>query len=293
MNKFIISIGDMFKKNNDIEFILYKSNNNNEYMGIISREIIKIKDQEIKELKENNRSLGNVIIELKSEINQLKEEINGLKKSLSEIKEKQLKEETEKKEDINLLDKNSNDLKLLCVFAFDTLISHFTKKSIKNRFPISLKNRKFPLFVNWLAGKERKVKGSLGTFKSDNLENNLREYSIDAAKGTRFSPITIKDITELYCQINLMFNFELVKDCYDWEIGKHGIKVKFDDYQWTFLPQVIMEHFCDKKAALEDIIKNAGYKGNLKDVEKKMNVIRFQSTLIEMSYEEYLKYNQL
>ena len=31
----------------------------------------------------------------------------------------------------------------------------------------------------------------------------------------------------------------------------------------------------------------------LKDVEKKMNVIRFQSTLIEMSYEEYLKYNQL
>ena len=90
--KFIISIGDMFKKNNDIEFTLNKSNNNSEYMGIISREIIIIKDKEISDLKENNRSLNDIIKELKGEIKQLKDEIKELKQNFSELKEKQLEE---------------------------------------------------------------------------------------------------------------------------------------------------------------------------------------------------------
>ena len=91
--------------------------------------------------------------ELKNEIKELKEEVKELKNN---IKEKQSKKECEKtdtklsnknfyenleesnkgilsdikQEDSTLLleDQNSHDLKMLCVFAFDVLISSITKK---------------------------------------------------------------------------------------------------------------------------------------------------------------------
>ena len=61
--KLIINIRDMFKKNKDIEFILYKYYNN-EYFGIICKEIIKIKNKEIKVLKYSNQNMNQEINEL-------------------------------------------------------------------------------------------------------------------------------------------------------------------------------------------------------------------------------------
>ncbi len=87
-----------------------------------------------------------------------------------------------------------------------------------------------------------------------------------------------------------MYNFENAKDCYDWEIGKHGISVKFGSYGWTFLPQVMIENNYCKTETLENLIKCAGYSGELKDVEKKMKTIKFQSILLTMNYYEYQNY---
>ena len=350
--KLIFSIGDMFKKNNDIELILYKSNENNDFLRILSKEIIKIKNEEIKELKENNetmeqaikdlknenkslikemaklnkneKKLYNVIVKceennvnlhetiksLKKEIKQLKEEMKRLNIHSSEIEKKsedkgkndieikkpELNEITQNesiKEKIDstlILDNpNSKDLKYLTVFAFDTLISHLRKKLIKNRFPESLKSKRFPLFVTW---KNRSnLRGCIGNFSAENLEKNLKYYSLESAlKDRRFPPIEEKEIENLYCEINLLTDFETAKDCYDWELGKHGIKIKFDKYCYTFLPQVPLEHKMNKKEALESLIENAGYNGSLKSVEKKMETIRFQSTLLCMNYDEYKNY---
>ena len=238
--------------------------------------------------------MNQIIKELKNEIKELKEEVKELKNN---IKEKQSKKECEKtdtklsnknfyenleesnkgilsdlkQEDSTLLleDENSHDLKMLCVFAFDVLISSITKNKIKNRFPNSLKNKKFPLFVNWLIGKEKKVRGSVGTFESNNLEENLKKYSIYSVNEDSSHPIKEKEIKDLSCQINLIYNFENAKDSYDWEIGKHGISVKFGSYGWTFLPQVMIENNYCKTETLENLIKCAGYSGELKDVEKK------------------------
>ena len=54
-----------------------------------------------------------------------------------------------------LENEDSPELKLLCVFVFDILISKLTNKKIPTYFPPSLQNQKFPVFVTWSKGKEK------------------------------------------------------------------------------------------------------------------------------------------
>ena len=190
-------------------------------------------------------------------------------------------------------DPNSPDLKLLCVYVFDTLISYLTKEKIPNCFPNSLKNKKFPLFVTWTTGKEKDLRGCIGTFASNDLEKNLKKFALTAAlEDNRFSPITQKEIKNLNCSVSLLVNFEQAKDCYDWEIGKHGIQIKFGYYSATFLPEVPVEHNMDKRTTLEHLIDKTGYYGELEDVEKQIKLTRYQSIKLFMSYEEYLTYKK-
>ena len=194
-------------------------------------------------------------------------------------------------------DPNSPDLKLLCVYSFDTLISELTQKQIPNCFPNSLKDKTFPLFVTWTKGKNKDLRGCIGTFSSDNLEKNLHDFSLVAAlNDRRFSPINANEIPQLNCGVSLLINFEDAKDCYDWEVGKHGIRIFFDEsgrnFSATFLPEVPIEHKMDKNTTLQHLIRKAGYWGELEDVDKKIKLRRYQSIKLFMTYEEYLNFRK-
>ena len=127
-------------------------------------------------------------------------------------------------------DPNSPELKLLCVFVFDVLISKLTKKKIQTDFPEVFKNEKFPVFVTWTTGKNKDLRGCIGTFHSDDLEKNLKNFALSAAfEDSRFPPINEKEIPTLNCGISLLINFEDAKNCYDWEVGKHGIQIFFEE----------------------------------------------------------------
>ena len=193
-------------------------------------------------------------------------------------------------------DQNSPDLKYLCVYAFDTLLSELTQKPMQNCFPNSLKGKKFPLFVTWTTGQNKNLRGCIGTFLPDNLEKNLRNYSLVAAlKDRRFPPINAKEIPNLNVGVSLLINFEDAKDCYDWEVGKHGIQIFFEEngnYSATFLPEVPIEHKMDKITTLQHLIRKAGYYGELEDVEKKIKLRRYQSIKLFMTYEEYLNFRK-
>ena len=194
-------------------------------------------------------------------------------------------------------DPNSPDLKLLCVYAFDTLISKLTNKDIPNCFPDSLKSKSFPLFVTWTNGKNKDLRGCIGTFLSDNLEKNLKNFALVAAlKDSRFPPISEKEIPNLNCGVSLLINFEDAKNCYDWEVGKHGIQIRFEEYgnnfSATFLPEVPIEHKMDKNTTLQHLIRKAGYWGGLEEVDKKIKMRRYQSIKLFMTYEEYLNFKK-
>ena len=186
-------------------------------------------------------------------------------------------------------DVNPEDLQLLCIYAFDTLISALTKQTIPSVFPESLKSKKFPLFVTWTTGPSKNLRGCIGTFKSDNLETKLKEYALTAAfEDSRFHPIKANEIKNLNVGISLLTNFEKAKDCYDWEIGKHGIQIKFlKYYHATFLPEVAVEHKMDKETTLRELIIKSMYNGELEDVIDKIEMTRYQSKKLFMTYNEY------
>ncbi len=196
-----------------------------------------------------------------------------------------------------LEDPNSPELKLLCVFVFDVLISRLSKTKIKPEFPKIFKNQQFPVFVTWTKGKEQNLRGCIGTFHSDDLEENLKNFAISAAfKDSRFPPINEREISSLNCGISLLINFEDAKDCYDWEVGKHGIQIRFEEYgnnfSATFLPEVPIEHKMDKNTTLQHLIRKAGYWGGLEEVDKKIKMRRYQSIKLFMTYEEYLNFKK-
>ena len=191
---------------------------------------------------------------------------------------------------------NSPVLKLLCVFAFDILISRLTKTNVETNFPPSFANEKFPLFVTWSKGKDKNLRGCIGTFYEDNLQKNLEKFAITAAfKDSRFPPIKKDEIKDLNVGISLLANFEDANDCYDWEVGKHGIQIYFEKngkYSATFLPEVPIEHHMDKITTLQHLIEKAGYYGKLKDVDKIIKMRRYQSIKLFMSYEEYSNFKK-
>ena len=98
------------------------------------------------------------------------------------------------------------------------------------------------------------------------------------------------------CGISLLINFEDAKDCYDWEVGKHGIQIFFEEqgqHSATFLPEVPIEHNMNKETTLQHLIEKAGFYGKLKDIDKKIKMRRYQSIKLFMTYEEYLNFKKV
>ncbi|EFA83612.1 DUF51 family protein [Heterostelium album PN500] len=162
---------------------------------------------------------------------------------------------------------------------------------------------KLPLFVTWNIDKygngDKELRGCIGTFSPIPLVKGLNEYALTSAfKDTRFKPIPEKDLPKLHCAISLLVNFEQAKDCWDWEVGKHGILIDFKDsrnqsHRGTYLPEVMPEQEWSQREALESLIKKAGYYGKVDDhLFQSIKLTRYQSSKISLSYNQYLQFKE-
>lgn len=157
-----------------------------------------------------------------------------------------------------------NDYKQLPLFCFDIILSVLKDMSLeKVTFPENFKNKDYPVFVTWTTGKEKDLRGCIGTFNQDSLEKNLIQYSYYAAfKDTRFPPISIKEVKSLNCGVSLLVNFEEAQHALDWEVGKHGITIDFSHngrkHHGTFLPEVAGDRDWDHKTTLKHLVHKAG-----------------------------------
>jgi AMME syndrome candidate gene 1 protein len=189
-----------------------------------------------------------------------------------------------------------DEYKHLCVYAFDVITTHLNKKDLQLKIPDKFNNKQYPLFVTWSLGKEKTLRGCIGTFMPDDLEKNLTTYSFYAAfKDTRFRPISLKELCHLHCGVSLLDKFEEADDSMDWEVGKHGITIDFfsengKKHHATFLPEVASGRDWDKKTTLKNLIQKAGYNGKLNDVIDEIRLTRYQSIKVGMFYDEYLNH---
>ena len=186
------------------------------------------------------------------------------------------------------------DYSLLCKYCFQVLEHILSNKEINDiPFPDQFKGKSYPLFVTWTTGKEKELRGCVGTFSKDILEKNLMRYTlISAFKDSRFPPISKREIPNLNCEVSLLVQFEKAKNPEDWVVGTHGIDIDFADksgnsYSATFLPEVAEEEKWDQKTTLQYLIRKAGYRGSLESVYNNIEVTRYQSIKKTISYDEY------
>ncbi|KAJ3212196.1 AMME syndrome candidate protein 1 protein [Dinochytrium kinnereticum] len=184
-----------------------------------------------------------------------------------------------------------------CEFCFDVLRGALDDT---HKVPApTFEDSEFPLFVTWnVRRKDGRyvLRGCIGTFSPISLHDGLRQYAITSAfKDSRFNPISRKELELLSCGISLLTDFEEVDDCYDWEIGFHGIWIEFQDDKSrrrtaTFLPEVAKEQGWTKDETLHALLKKGGYSSEItSDTLKAIRLTRYQSLKRSITYEEYAK----
>ena len=189
------------------------------------------------------------------------------------------------------------DLSLLCKYCFQVLESALDKKDYKQvPLPEEFKGKSYPLFVTWTLGKEKELRGCIGTFEESKLDTQVGKYALKSAfEDYRFEdPINKNELKSLNCEVSLLINFEKAKDAMDWEVGTHGIDIEFEDskgtsFTSTFLPEVAQDEGWDKRTTLKYLVQKSGYMGSLDKVIKNIRLTRYQSLKKTISYNQYKK----
>jgi len=186
----------------------------------------------------------------------------------------------------------------MCYFCFDVLTAQFdgTEVSHTPRFT----NEYLPLFVTWNIGRDRRLRGCIGTFTAVRLHSGLREYALKSAlDDSRFDPISRDDLTRLSVSVSLLTNFEDGKNFLDWEIGVHGIRIEFESDQGvrrsaTYLPEVAEEQGWDQRQTIDSLIRKSGHRGTPNDeLRRSIKLVRYQSEKVYSSYLEYKEHVEM
>ena len=83
--------------------------------------------------------------------------------------------------------------------------------------------------------------------------------------------------------------FELCRSWDDWEIGKHGIRISYQQYSATYLPEVAFEQGWNHEETIRSLLRKAGNAGGYvtAHIKQQIEVERYQSSKAYMSYAEY------
>jgi len=153
--------------------------------------------------------------------------------------------------------------------------------------------------VTWKTGRERHLRGCIGTFSDIGLHEGLSEYSITSAtRDSRFSAITKAELSRLHCSVSLLIRFEDALNYLDWQIGRHGIRIEFLNEKGsrktaTYLPEVASEQGWDQIQTIDSLLKKGGYRGPItEELRKSIKLTRYQSEKLSVSYAEYVTHSR-
>lgn len=181
----------------------------------------------------------------------------------------------------------------MCYFCFEVLHNHI--HNVDPPKSPNFTNDPYPLFVTWKIGRDRRLRGCIGTFTAMSLHNGLREYAITSAmKDSRFQPVTKDELARLSCSVSILTRFEDAQDYLDWEVGRHGIRIEFLNEKGhkktaTYLPEVAPEQGWDRIQTIDSLLRKGGYKGQINpEVRKSIKLTRYQSEKLTIAYNDYL-----
>ena len=195
----------------------------------------------------------------------------------------------------------------MCHFCFDTIIDVLQQR---NRPPSSQiydspevvdVSVQCPIFVTWETFNSRasssdrqwQLRGCIGTLSPKLLVTSISEYAILAAfKDRRFRPVGIQELSNMRVAVSLLVNYQVCNHVYDWEIGVHGILIKFEvqgrHYNATYLPEVAKEQGWNHSETVTSLIQKAGYQRTVSsEMLPRIHCTRYESSKCRLTYDEY------
>lgn len=198
---------------------------------------------------------------------------------------------------------------------FDSTLNHTSKKLFPDE-DVDY-NEKHSLFITWKKQSKQlgnyddeeedgyQLRGCIGTFSASPLYYGLEKYSLIAAlEDTRFSPISKKELPLLSCGCNILSDSSPIYtattggDIFDWEIGKHGVEVRFRYpkrngklLSATFLPDVMVEQKWDKLDTFMNLIQKAGVYDSMEEILENYEKYFIQVTRYE-GHKSVITYDQ-
>lgn len=183
----------------------------------------------------------------------------------------------------------------MCFFCFDVLYCQLNQLDPPK--PPNFGSGLFPMFITWTIGKERKLRGCIGTHKAMPLHTGLQEYAnISAFEDSRFSPISRDELPKLHCSVSILKHFEEGNDYADWEIGIHGIRIEFINEKGnkqtaTYLPNVAKDQGWNQTQTIDSLLYKGGYRGKVTpEIRKAIKLTRYQSEKLTVSYQDYMEH---
>ena len=188
---------------------------------------------------------------------------------------------------------------IYCYQVLQNLLKITSKKAIPDP-SLSTIPGNIPLFITiYTHGSEKRLRGCIGTFSPNNktFSSCLEKYVHQAAfNDSRFSAFTANELlnNNVTLSLNVLHTFEKTDSWDDWEIGKHGTTIFFEDTNGykrnaTFLPAVAKEHKFSKEKAIEQLRRKAGgtpkFSGDA--FLENLKVERYQSSEDSMSFERF------
>ncbi|CAI9773060.1 unnamed protein product [Fraxinus pennsylvanica] len=186
----------------------------------------------------------------------------------------------------------------MAVYCFDTLVAHYNSEQAPHP---AFDEGQHPLFVTWkkvVNGGEPRLRGCIGTLEAHCIINGFRDYALTSAlRDRRFPPIQAKELPYLQCTVSILTNYETARDYLDWEVGKHGMIIEFNDPDYntrrsaTYLPEVAAHEGWTKIEAIDSLIRKAGCNSPITEsLRKRIQLTRYESTLFTMHFSEYVAY---
>jgi len=188
----------------------------------------------------------------------------------------------------------------MCVHCFDEIIQELQRSASPHKpslFDGIPDHIQCPLFITWDKKHRSKfsLRGCIGTLSPRPLKKSLGEYAKTSAfHDHRFGPIKASELFLLRVGVSLLVNYESCENCFDWEVGKHGIIIKFyysgGHYQGTFLPEVCVQQSWTQQETVAHLVRKAGYEGvTSSDLLSSIKCSRYQSSKYQLTYDEYVK----
>lgn len=150
------------------------------------------------------------------------------------------------------------------------------------------------------------LRGCIGTLSPMPVATALTKYAlISALQDSRFSPIHPSELAQLRVAVSLLVKYEQCQNVYDWQVGVHGIIIKFSDrnsspnyssrhqYSATYLPEVALEQGWDQRTTVASLIRKAGFSRDISpDLLASIECTRYQSSKLKVTYEDYVLQQQ-